>query len=261
MTPAALLPSPPPQPGATTGRFLSPYGIAAALGMLLNGVEPGGESYRQLQAAVYGGGAALDALNAQLRQLSQALVKGGQGPAEDGLTVADANSAWLAPRYTLQKAYADALAAVFGAAAQPLTGATAVNEWVAKATRGKISEIVDDGAVAQVGRGGTGGGSRGGRGSRGSREHGAGASQHRLGIPGAAPGNLPARACLLSSARILSYLMPGRRCVGECNLHERPVASPVQGVSAERASTACFAPCLAQHHCHACRWPLPLAQP
>lgn len=37
--------------GQGGGLFLSPYGVAQALGMLLNGVEPGGESFRQLQVS------------------------------------------------------------------------------------------------------------------------------------------------------------------------------------------------------------------
>ncbi len=47
--------------------------------MVLNGVDPGGDSYQQLQEVVFGAGAgpgpALDALNTQLKQLSTALVK------------------------------------------------------------------------------------------------------------------------------------------------------------------------------------------
>lgn len=73
------------------GVFISPIGIAQALAMLLNGVQPGGESYRQLLAAVFsrpagpssgdGGGSMstvdVEALTTQLRQLSNALVKVG----------------------------------------------------------------------------------------------------------------------------------------------------------------------------------------
>ncbi|KAL4443399.1 hypothetical protein ABPG75_011136 [Micractinium tetrahymenae] len=133
------------------GLFLSPYGIAQALAMVLNGVEPGGESYRQLQSAVYGGGPegnglALEALNTQLKALSAALVK----PPSEDLTVSDANSAWLAQRYQLLPEYAQALKAVFGTAAQPLTSADAVNGWVSEATHGKIKSIVDQQAVAQA---------------------------------------------------------------------------------------------------------------
>ena len=54
-------------------------------------------------------------------------------------------------RYTLQPQYADALSRVFGTAPQPLTTAAAINAWVSEATRGKISEIVDEGAISQVG--------------------------------------------------------------------------------------------------------------
>lgn len=133
------------------GLFLSPYGIAQALAMVLNGAEPGGHSYRQLQSAVYGGGAqgdglALEAINAQLKQLSAALVK----PPSEDLTVSDANSAWLAQKYQLLPEYAQTLKAVFGTAAQPLTSADAVNGWVSDATHGKIKSIVDQQMVAQA---------------------------------------------------------------------------------------------------------------
>lgn len=37
--------------GQGSGLFLSPYGVAQALGMLLNGVAPGGDSFRQLQVS------------------------------------------------------------------------------------------------------------------------------------------------------------------------------------------------------------------
>jgi hypothetical protein len=47
--------------------------------MLLNGVEPGGGSYAQLQSAVFGASPGnqlgLEALNGQLQQLSTSLVK------------------------------------------------------------------------------------------------------------------------------------------------------------------------------------------
>lgn len=63
-------------PAKGAGVFLSPFGIAQALGMLLNGVEPGGASATQLQKAVFGGIALpLDSLNARLQELSGTLVQ------------------------------------------------------------------------------------------------------------------------------------------------------------------------------------------
>lgn len=139
--------SPTAQGEPDTDVFLSPYGIARALGMLLNGAEPGGSSEQELRALAFGGMAAsLAALNASLQQLSAAL---SVEPSDD-LAVADANSAWVAPRYALQQRYAAALRAAFGAEAAPLTGAAAINDWVSAATRGKISSIVDDAGVSQV---------------------------------------------------------------------------------------------------------------
>lgn len=138
-------------PGDSPGLFLSPYGIAQAMAMVLNGVEPGGQSYRQLQEVIYGlpagsEGLGVEALNEQLHQLSSALVK---EPSED-LTVSDANSAWLRKELALQPGYAQALQEAFGAVARPLTSAAAVNSWVSEATRGKISSIVDEDAVRQA---------------------------------------------------------------------------------------------------------------
>ena len=49
-----VAPSRQAKPGEHAGLFLSPYGIAQALGMLLNGVEPGGESFCQLQVPQLG---------------------------------------------------------------------------------------------------------------------------------------------------------------------------------------------------------------
>ncbi|PSC75539.1 ase inhibitor I4 serpin [Micractinium conductrix] len=140
------------KPGEHAGLFLSPYGIAQALGMLLNGVEPGGESFCQLQAAVYARGSAaadsqpLEQLNSALRWLSISLVK----PPSDDLTVSDANSVWVNAKYALQPGFAEALRGAFDALAAPLTGAAAVNQWVAQETRDKIQSIVTEDVAAQA---------------------------------------------------------------------------------------------------------------
>ena len=87
--PAPLLPPAPRVmqvlPGSQPGVFLSPYGIAQALAMVLHGVEPGGESDLQLRAVVFGGGLGgggggglqlpLEALSTQLQALHSGLVK------------------------------------------------------------------------------------------------------------------------------------------------------------------------------------------
>lgn len=58
--------------------------------------------------------------------------------------------ALIPQKYTLQPGYAAALQQAFGAHVAPLTTAAAVNAWVAEATKGKISGIVDEGTVSQV---------------------------------------------------------------------------------------------------------------
>ena len=76
-----------------------------------------------------------------------------QAPSAD-LTVSAANSVWLRESYGLQPAYVAALERYFGAgAARRLASAAAVNSWVSEATHEKITEIVDDSAVEQVGGG------------------------------------------------------------------------------------------------------------
>ena len=139
--------------------FLSPYGLAEALGMLLYAAEPGSASAQQLERVVFGGGASCGAaagsscgdaaaLGASLSALRGALTAGSDG--SNGLTVSDASSSWLAPRYALQPQYSATLESAFGAEARTITDAAAVNSWVADATKGKIDSIVDDGTVAQA---------------------------------------------------------------------------------------------------------------
>lgn len=50
----------------------------------------------------------------------------------------------------MQAQYAATLKASFGAEAAPLESAAVVNAWVDKATRGKISEIIDEGIASQA---------------------------------------------------------------------------------------------------------------
>jgi len=155
-TGGALLPLTRPAPrlqgaaAAGTGAFLSPYGLAEALGLLLFAAEPGSASAQQLEQVVFGG-ASCDgdgALGAALSALRGALTAGSDG--SDGLTVSVGSSSWLASGLALQPEYGGALKAAFGAEARTITDAAAVNSWVAAATRDKIDSIVDDGTVAQA---------------------------------------------------------------------------------------------------------------
>eukprot|EP00887_Chlorella_sp_A99_P001184 scaffold14.g1184.t1 len=133
------------------GLFISPWGVAHAMAMLLNGAEEGGPSYRQISGALFGGGgggggASLAALNAELRELSAGVAV----PVGEDVTVSDANSVWVRKGLELQQHFKTTLSTWFDAEAAPITDAAAVNGWVSKATRGKIKEIVDDGTLAQM---------------------------------------------------------------------------------------------------------------
>ena len=50
----------------------------------------------------------------------------------------------------MQAQFAATLKAAFDAEAQPLESAAAVNSWVDQATRGKITEIIDEGVARQA---------------------------------------------------------------------------------------------------------------
>lgn len=50
----------------------------------------------------------------------------------------------------MQPGFAEALRGAFDALAAPLTGAAAVNQWVAQETRDKIQSIVTEDVAAQV---------------------------------------------------------------------------------------------------------------
>ena len=132
---------------AGTGAFVSPYGLAEALGMLSYAASPGSASAQQLEQVVFGGASCGDAaLGASLSALRGALTAASDD--SDGLTVSVGSSSWLAPRFTLQPEFAATLESAFGAEAKIITDAAAVNSWVAAATKGKINSIVDDAAVS-----------------------------------------------------------------------------------------------------------------
>ncbi|KAI7837489.1 hypothetical protein COHA_008680 [Chlorella ohadii] len=114
--------------------------------MLLNGAEPGSASSEQLRAALFGD-LPLNDVNAALGELTDELLQ----PNEDaGLAISSANSAWIKDTYTWQEAYQAALQSTFNATLEQLTTAQAVNDWVSEATRGKITDVVNDEIVQQA---------------------------------------------------------------------------------------------------------------
>lgn len=113
---------------------ISPFSIARALGMLLQGAAPGSPSQKQIASVVFGGAGVSDAsslaaFNAQLSALAAAMERGrgGSGGGDDGggsqPTVADANSVWVRSGLELQQDFKSTLQDVFGAEAAPITTA------------------------------------------------------------------------------------------------------------------------------------------
>ncbi|PRW50775.1 ase inhibitor I4 serpin isoform A [Chlorella sorokiniana] len=133
-------------PAEGGGQIISPFSIAQALGMLLNGVEPGSDSAEQIRSLL-GGALPLNEINVALGALTDELLQPNE---EVGLRISNANSAWIKDSYTWQEAYQAALQTYFNATLEQLSTAQAVNDWVSEATRGKITEIVNDDIVQQA---------------------------------------------------------------------------------------------------------------
>ncbi|GBF89961.1 hypothetical protein Rsub_02665 [Raphidocelis subcapitata] len=160
--PAAAAAAPPP---GAAGTFVSPISISLALVLLVNGAAEGSAVHRQLMGVLAKGEGSTAAANARYEALvaamHEAAAAGGAescaadgGAAEGGgeapLTLSIATSLWARPPLRFQPAYQSELQARLAASAHALTGAAGVNEWVSRETRGRIPELVDEGAVARA---------------------------------------------------------------------------------------------------------------
>lgn len=128
--------------------FLSPWGIAHALAMLLEGAGINTPSYNQLREIVFSipsNSFSAAAVRNAVQTISTNLVYSSNGV---NLTVSDANSAWVAPNFPILESYVSALKTYYNAEAEPLTGADVVNNWVTNATNGKITSIIDEPTAA-----------------------------------------------------------------------------------------------------------------
>jgi len=131
--------------------FLSPWGIAHALSMLHEGASPDSEARKELQEVVFsvqnGGSGSNTAIRTATKALSSAIISGNN---DINLTVSDANSAWVSPSFQLLDSYVNALEEYYFAEARPLTSAAEVNSWVEAATRGKITNLIDEATAASA---------------------------------------------------------------------------------------------------------------
>ena len=110
---------------------ISPFSIARALAMLLQGAALGSATRAQVLRVVFGSAGVEDAdslvaLNAQLKQLAATLEQAGScSDGDSGPTVADANSVWVRTGMALQPDFKNTLSQVFDAEVAPITTAAA----------------------------------------------------------------------------------------------------------------------------------------
>lgn len=131
--------------------FVSPYSIAAALGMVYAGAK--GNTASEIAHALHLGALGADPQAAFLNQVKQAPPIGG-----DGIIFESANALWGADRYPFNPDYIATIKAVFGGALTPLdfsnsqAAADTINDWVARKTDKKIQNLVSPRALSALTR-------------------------------------------------------------------------------------------------------------
>lgn len=127
--------------------LLSPYGLVHALSMLLPGSKVGSPSHAALLEILFTGYKSESDAQTAIYGLSQVL----QDAASDGfLEFCEGNSAWVGKATKLVEGYKQALQSEYNADVQTLESAAKVNAWVSKATKEKITEIVDEETASQA---------------------------------------------------------------------------------------------------------------
>lgn len=145
---------------AEANLFFSPYNLSSVLAMVYAGAE--GETRAELRDGLHfldeddDLHAALNAIDTTL-QSEKASQKGGKGgDEEEGATnvVESANGIWAQKDLTFKETFLDALALHYGAGVHQVdfreaaqTARETINEWVEEKTRGKIADLIPEGAV------------------------------------------------------------------------------------------------------------------
>lgn len=112
--------------------FVSPVSVAALCGMALSGTDAEGEVAGEFQGMLGSSARALGAIIGDMRTSKDSRVD-----------ISLANSAWVAGN--IRKEYLKEVGDTFYSQAYPLPSSAApVNQWVAKATNGLISEIIEE---------------------------------------------------------------------------------------------------------------------
>ena len=133
--------------GTKETEILSPYGLIHALSMLLPASGEGSTAHAALLKVLFKGFPNEQGAKTAMHSLS-AMLK--DAHSEGILEFCEGNAAFVSKRIELKDAYQETLASSYDANVFPLETAAQVNGWVSKATKEKITEIIDDTTAAQV---------------------------------------------------------------------------------------------------------------
>ena len=142
---------------------MSPYSISQALGLLFNGADSSSTSSHQLAQHVFGISEAKETndagttrklvINDGLLDLSSRLsppvTTTTTNNNNNSVIFYQANSIWVAPRYTLQAKYKNIAEKTFpNSMVAPIATAAIINQWVSAATQDKIKDMVTEDALS-----------------------------------------------------------------------------------------------------------------
>lgn len=133
--------------GKKETELLSPYGLIHALSMLIPGAGENTKSHAALLEVLFQGFPDGERATRAIYSLSSIL----KDAHEEGiLEFCEGNSAFVSKRIELKDGYRETLTSWYNADVFQLESAAQVNGWVSDATKGKITEIIDDMTASQV---------------------------------------------------------------------------------------------------------------
>jgi serpin B len=126
------------EPGSNI--IASPFSIATALAMTLNGAE--GETYQGIAQTLQLQEVDVEALNAAAQALTAHV-----DSLDPEVRIKIVNSIWVNPAMTLRPEYQGLVERVYGGRVDRLTDAATINSWIAEQTDGKITDMIDSDRV------------------------------------------------------------------------------------------------------------------
>lgn len=127
--------------------LLSPYGLIHALSMLIPGAGENTKAHAALLEVLFQGFPDEAKATTAIHSLSSILK---DAHAEGILEFCEGNSAFVSKQIQLKEGYRETLTSSYDADVFQLESAAQVNGWVSDATKGKITEIIDDMTASQA---------------------------------------------------------------------------------------------------------------